>query len=177
MKSPIRIILLTSILSTVVGCTTAPPTFGERMLMEGESRVQIAEQWEAGQKDLTKGEATLSSGQKLADKGRSYLSKGEKLVASGNVKIQKNKLDYQTLSQTVVGVESADLALKRVAKLKVIANDWEDGEDNLIEGNKLIKRGKANIVEGEANIEKGQKLITSGNAKMQSAESLYRTQG
>ncbi|WP_025565398.1 hypothetical protein [Psychromonas sp. SP041] len=176
MNLSMRIILLTTLLS-IAGCTTTPPTFGERMQMEGESRVKIAEQWEDGQKSLTKGEKTLVSGQKLAEKGRGYLSKGEKLVASGNLKIQKNKLAYQTLSQTVVGVESADLALKRVAKLKVIANEWEDGEDNLIEGNKLIKRGKANIVEGEANIEKGQKLITSGKAKMQSAESLYQSEG
>ncbi len=176
MNLPLRIILLTSLL-TIVGCTTKPPTFGERMLMEGESRVQIAEQWEEGQKLLTKGEKMRLSGQKLTEKGLTSLNKGEKLVTSGTIKVQKSKQAYQTLSQTIIGIDSADIALKQVTKLKVIANAWEDGEGSVIEGNKLIKSGKANIVEGEVNIEKGQKLIISGKDKMQAAESLYQNQG
>ena len=176
MKLPLRIILIAGLL-TIAGCSTKPPTFGERMLLEGESRVQIAEQWEAGQKDAIKGGKLLSSGQKLADKGRSYLSQGEKLVASGTAKVKTNKLAYQTLSQTVIGINSGDLASKRVVKLKSIANEWEDGEEDIIDGNKLIKRGKADITKGEANVAKGQELVTSGQSKMKSAESLYQSQG
>lgn len=76
------------------------------------------------------------------------MCKGEQLIASGNVEVKTNGQAYQVLYQTIIGIDSGEIPLKRFDKLKAIAK-------------------------GESEIEKGQKLITIGYDKIQSAESLY----
>ena len=173
MKIITGIMLLTGLLS-ITGCATKPPTFGDRVLAEGESRIEIAKQWEQGKNDSITGEKQVRNGRKLVEKGRSYLREGEQLIASGNVEVQTNRQAYQALSQTTNGIDSGEVALERVAKLKKIAKAWEDGEDEISKGNKLIQRGDTSISEGESEIRKGQKLITGGRDKMQDAESHYQ---
>lgn len=173
MKIFISIILLTGLLN-ITGCATKSPTFGDRVLAEGESRIELAEQWEQGKKDSITGEKQVRNGRKSVEKGRSNLREGEQLIASGNVEVQTNRQAYQALSQTANGIDSGEVALEKVAKLKKIAKAWEDGEDKISKGNKLIQRGNASISKGESEIRKGQELITGGRDKMQDAESHYQ---
>jgi hypothetical protein len=167
-----RAILLIGFVS-LAGCTTTPPTFGERILSEGESRVEIAAQWDEGNEMSIEGTKDVESGTKLVEKGQSYLTKGEKLITSGNLKIQTNKQSYQTVIKTTLGVTTGTLAMEQVAKLNKIAKAWKDGEEDVVDGNKLIKRGNESISEGQADIAEGQKLVSKGQEIMASAESLY----
>jgi hypothetical protein len=173
MKALISTIFLTGLLS-LSGCTTSPPTFGNRVLAEGESRIEIAEQWEQGQKESIAGEKKVRTGQELVEEGRSYLREGEQLIALGNVEVKTNRQAYQALSQTAISIDSGEAALEKVSKLKEIAKEWEDGEEKISEGNKLIQRGNVSISEGESEIGKGQELIVRGRDKMQDAESRYQ---
>lgn len=161
-------------LVNLVGCAIKPPTFGDRVLAEGESRIEIAEQWEQGKNDSISGEKQIRRGRKLVESGRSDLREGEQLIASGNVEVQTNRQAYQSLSQTAQGIDSGEVALKRVAKLKKIAKNWEGGEEKIAEGNKFIHSGNLKISEGESEISKGQELIAGGRDKMQNSESLYQ---
>ena len=172
MKHLIFIIFLTGFVS-ITGCTTKP-NFGDRVLAEGESRVEIAELWEQGKKDSVAGEKQVKNGRKLVEKGRSDLRKGEQLIASGNVEVQTNRQAYQSISQTAQGIDTGELALERVAKLKKIARAWERGEEKIAEGNQLIQRANKKISDGETEIRKGQELIVVGREKMQDAESHYQ---
>ncbi len=69
MKNIISIIFLAGLVS-LPGCATQP-TFGDRMLAEGESRIEIAEQWKQGKEDSIKGEKQVKNARKLVEKGRS----------------------------------------------------------------------------------------------------------
>ena len=52
MKGIVLIIFLAG-LANITGCATKPLTFGDRVLAEGESRIEIAEQWEQGKSTRT----------------------------------------------------------------------------------------------------------------------------
>lgn len=157
-----------------IGCASKSPSFGDRVMADGESRVAIAEQWEEGKSESKKGEKQVRQGRKIVEKGRADLRKGEQLIAAGNVAAQTNRQAYQALSQTVLGEYSADSASDRVSKLKKYTKAWEEAEEEIAEGNKLIQRGNSRVSEGESEIRKGQKRIERGRAKMQDAESRYQ---
>lgn len=173
MKSTLFIVFLAGLVS-ITGCVTKARTFGDRVLAEGESRIEIAEQWEQGKDDSISGEKQIRNGRRLVEKGRSDLREGEQLVASGNVQVQTNRQAYQALVQTAQGIDSGEIAVERAAKLKKIARDWEDGEEKIADGNKLIQRGTAKISEGESEINIGRELLVRGRDKMQDAESHYQ---
>ncbi|WP_372880765.1 hypothetical protein [Psychromonas sp.] len=172
MKRLISIILLTGLVG-ITGCSTKP-TFGERVLADGESRVALAEQWEQGKEDSIAGDKQVQKGQKLVKKGRSYLHEGEQLIASGNVAVKNNRQAYQALYQTVKGPDSGGNALLLTTKLEKFAKAWSKGEEDISAGSKLVKRGHSDISEGEAEIAKGQALMERGRTKMQQAESHYQ---
>jgi hypothetical protein len=172
MKSFI-VALLTATLITMSGCASKKPTFGDRILAEGKSRIEIAEQWEQGKNDSKKGESLVLKGRKMVENGRSNLREGEQLIAAGNVEVQTNRQAYQALSQISQATDSAEMAFGRAADLKKIAKAWEDGEEKIQKGNDLIHRGNTQINEGESEIQKGQLLIKLGRSKMQGAEDSY----
>jgi hypothetical protein len=176
MNLSLRIILLGGFL-TLAGCASPTPTFGDRVLQDGQSTVKIAEQWKEGKAQSLKGEKLVANGRKQVTEGRTYLREGEQLVTSGNLKVQMNRQAYQTLSQTTTGIENSQYVAKRVSKLEDIADAWEDAEDDIADGNKLIKRGNEDITEGQADIDAGQKLMELGRSKMEAAESLYQNKG
>ena len=86
------------ILTLLVGCATKPSSFGEKVLSEGESRIEIAQIWEQGKKESQKGEEQILKGRKLVEKGRADLRQGEKLIEEGNTAVQDNRKAYQDLS-------------------------------------------------------------------------------
>lgn len=173
MKKMILILLLAGLVN-ITGCTAKAPTFGDLLLSEGESKIEIAEQWKEGESDVTSGEKQIRNGRKSVDKGRSDLREGEQLIASGNAQVQNNRQAYQSLSQTAQGIASAEIAVEKATKLNKIAKAWEDGEERIALGKKLIKRGNTKISEGESDISKGQTLLARGRDKMQDAESHYQ---
>ncbi len=157
------------------GCMSREPTFGERVLAEGESRVEMARLWEAGKEDAREGEKRVREGRRLVESGRAQLRKGEQLVASGNVQVQTSRQAYQGLSQTARSTGDADTASERAGKLRSYAKDWEDGEEMIADGYKLITKGRERIDTGEAEIRRGQQLMETGRRKMQEAEKAYQT--
>jgi len=85
-----------------------------------------------------------------------------------------NRQAFQALAQIAQSTADVDTAADRVYKLKKYTASWEEGEENIVKGRDLIKRGNSRITEGESNITKGHKLIEIGRVKMQDAESSYR---
>lgn len=157
----------------VSACTSTSPTFGDRLAVEGESRIKVSKQWEEGKNESIKGEKTVLKGRKLVEKGRADLREGEGRIASGNLAVQENREAYQALSQAAQGVVSGEVASDRASKLRKIAKKWEDAEALIVEGSELIRRGNDRISEGELEIRNGQNMIELGRSKMQDAESRY----
>lgn len=176
MNKPLSIlgILLILTLFLFVGCATKSSSFGEKVLSEGESRIEIAQIWELGKKESKKGESQILKGRKQIEKGRADLRQGEKLIEEGNTAVQENRKAYQDLSQINQEPHSSASATDNVKSLKKIAEAWKLAEKQILEGHKLIKRGNARISEGESEINKGQKLLETGRAKMQEAEKSYQ---
>lgn len=101
MKKLLSITLLTALLG-LSGCSSTP-TFSERVLAEGESKIGIANQWEEGNKDLIAGQKKVKKGEKLVKKGRDYVSDGEDLIEdgedlieAGQAKMKAAESQYQT---------------------------------------------------------------------------------
>ena len=176
MNKPLSIIgiLLILTLFLFVGCATKSSSFGEKVLSEGESRIEIAQIWELGKKESKKGEIQILKGRKLIEKGRADLRQGEKLIEEGNTAVQENRKAYQDLSQINQEPYSSASATDNVKSLKKIAEAWKLAEKQILEGHKMIKRGNARISEGESEINKGQKLLETGRTKMQEAEKSYQ---
>ena len=177
MKDFLSTLLLSAVIISAFGCASQPPSFGDRVMAEGESRIAIAEQWERGKRESKQGEKQVRKGRKLVERGRAELRKGEQLIASGNIAVQVNRQAYQGLSQTAQPTQSAELAAERVAQLRNYAKAWEDGEAEIVTGRKMIERGGSRIEEGESLIRKGEALLESGRAKMQNAERKYQPAG
>ena len=175
MKTIATMILLTGLVS-LSGCATKPPTFGERILAEGESQIAISKMWEQGKKDTREGEDLLKEGKKLVSKGNDYLRKGEKLLANGNADLQANRQAYKSLALAANNLNTSKAAKDTVSRLNKLAGAWEDAEEEVEEGNELIKRGKDSVAEGESALEKGQTLITQGKNKILEAEKNYKEQ-
>lgn len=174
MKKIIYIMLLSGFVG-IAGCATKPATFGDIVLADGESRIEIAEQWKQGKKDSIAGEKQVKNGEKLLKKGRADLQKGEQIIALWGAKVQANHQAYQETLQTAQGVNSGEIASEKADKLTKIAKAWEGGDNKIAEGNTLIERGKKSIAEGEADILNGQELTARGLDEMKKAESHYKT--
>jgi uncharacterized membrane-anchored protein len=174
MNRTLSILGIFLILTLFVGCATKPSSFGEKVLSEGESRIEIAQIWELGKKESKKGEDQILKGRTLVEKGRADLRQGEKLIEEGNTAVQKNRKAYQDLSQINQEPNSSASATSNVKKLEKIAEAWKDAEKKILEGHKRIKRGNDRISEGETKISKGQNLLETGRAKMQEAEKSYQ---
>lgn len=101
------LILLLAGLVNLTGCTAKAPTFGDSVLSEAESRIEIAEQYEQGGNDAGSGEKKIRNERKSVKKGRSDLREGEPLIDSGNTQAQSNSQACQSLSQTAQGIASA----------------------------------------------------------------------
>lgn len=157
----------------ISACTLTQPSFGDRLLVDGESRIEIAKQWEQGRNDSKKGEGYILDGRKLVERGRSELRQGEEQIASGNIAVQTNRQAYQAISQIPEQIKSPDDIAKRATRLKDIAKAWKAGETLIVHGNERIKRGNQRIIKGEAKISTGQKLIETGRKKMQASEKRY----
>lgn len=173
MNKLFTVIILSSTL-LIVGCATnKAPTFADKLQAEGAARIEIAEQWEKGSKQVASGEKQIANGRDLITEGQELIREGEALLVKGNIEVQTNRQAFQTASVDVMEIKSATAAFNHVDKLKKIANKWENGEEKLAKGNKLIKRGNASIVQGEKDIQDGHALISTGRDNMQKAESRY----
>lgn len=170
MQKYFHIVFVSSML-ILAGCASKEPTFGERMFAEGETRIEYAKLWEEGKNDVVKGDKLVNKGRELVEDGRDNLREGEQLVANGKMLAQSSRNAFHELSISVSDIDSPSNALKRANKLKDLAKKWEDGEDDVMDGKKLIKNGYEDISEGEAEIQKGQEFITRGREKMQQAQS------
>ncbi|MCB5227684.1 hypothetical protein JAO78_012765 [Alishewanella sp. 16-MA] len=173
MKTIATMILLTGLVS-LTGCATKPPTFGERILAEGESQIAISKMWEQGKKDTREGEALLKEGKKLLADGKDYSRKGEKLLANSSADLQTNRQAFKTLALSANNLNTSKAASDMVARLEKLTDAWEEAEEEVEEGNELLKRGKSAQEEGESAIKKGQQLITDGKNKIVEAEERYK---
>ncbi len=174
MLKPLVVILFCTSVLTLSGCASKVPTFADRVLADGESRIDIAELWQDGNKAVLNGEKQMKAGRKAIATGRADVSKGEQYVAAGNLTVKEQRNAYQALLQRAMQHDNANTALKTADKLTDIAKEWQDAEEKIAEGKALIKSGKANIAEGESDLNEGQQLIKSGREKMREAESRYQ---
>lgn len=158
----------------VAGCASEPPTFADRVMAEGQSRVEIARQWEKGSDEASRGEERVKAGRRLLDEGRAELREGEKLIASGNVAVRNSREAYRSLSlasEATVTVRDAD---RRNERLERVAEEWREGESRIKRGRERVEAANERIEEGESRLRSGQQLIDRGRDLMRSAENRYQ---
>jgi len=118
--------------------------------------------WEEGKALSKKGEALIIKGEKTIENARINANKGEALILSGNDAIQRSRQDYQ-LEATKAGRSSSPKEIEYEAeRLASIGENWEDAQDSVKEGNKLIAQSEKKKVEGQQQISNGRKLVEQG---------------
>lgn len=157
----------------IAGCASNAPTFADRVLADGETRIELARQWEQGQENRKLGEKRVKKGTSLIEEGRDEVEDGESLVAVGSAAILNQRKAYQATLLGTRSIDSADTAAEHASELRNIVRDWEAGEEKLAKGQKLIKRGNVLVAEGERELTEGKALIESGQLLMHAAENEY----
>lgn len=79
---PIRHLAALSLLSALAGCASEP-TFGERLMAEGQSRAEMGEQAVQAEKDIERGRRLIEEGRSQERDARDKLDEGRRLVDRG----------------------------------------------------------------------------------------------
>lgn len=67
----------------LAACTTGEPSFGDRLLSEGQETRQLGERWVEGERLIARGESLVEKGQKDVRRGNDRIEKGQDLIARG----------------------------------------------------------------------------------------------
>ena len=86
----LRVILLSTIAFTLVGCAHTP-TMGEKMGTHSSAAKELSVQWEEGNRLVLNGESLQAKGNKLISKGESMQAKGRNLAEKGRAMISEGK--------------------------------------------------------------------------------------
>ncbi len=107
MKTLSPTILLVGLVAALsVGCASAPPTVGDKMLTQSEGTRELAKQWQRGDALVKKGESIKAEGQEIIGKGDAKVKEGDRLIAEGTAMkkesemIFKERFPGQTLDPT-----------------------------------------------------------------------------
>lgn len=84
--SAMKKVTLPLLVAPLLFCSCASePTFGDRLIAQGESTRTIGEQW-------NKGNSLITEGEKQKKKGRQMIEEGEKLIKKGEKNIERGRL-------------------------------------------------------------------------------------
>lgn len=84
--------------SSVSGCSSNPPTFGEKLMSQGDEIAEIGEAWEAGKSRMRKGRKLIERGRDQVEDGQQDIAEGERLVRTGEQMVKDSERQYRQLS-------------------------------------------------------------------------------
>ncbi|MCK5932593.1 MAG: hypothetical protein KAG89_10535 [Fulvimarina manganoxydans] len=87
-RFPIRSLVALSIMSALAGCASEP-TFGERLVAEGQSRAEMGAQAVQAEKDIARGRQLIEEGRSQERDARAKLDEGQRLVDRGNDRLNE----------------------------------------------------------------------------------------
>lgn len=65
------------------GCAGSKPTIGDRMLVQGETAQELAENWNEGNSLLMEGEELKKKGQKMIEAGKDKVEEADVMISEG----------------------------------------------------------------------------------------------
>ncbi len=91
--APLLLTMLFVALSS--GCTTTPPTLGERMIAQSESTKDLGKQWQKGHDMVAQGNKIRTEGQEKLTQGNELVKEGDRLIAEGTTLMQASENSYK----------------------------------------------------------------------------------
>ena len=85
--------IMVASLGLVAACADKEPTLGDQLKNQGDAYRGYAQQWDAGQNKILKGERLIKEGKKEVKLGEKKIDRGEDLIDEG--KKQKAKVEKQ----------------------------------------------------------------------------------
>lgn len=86
-------ILIAPALLALTACSSTP-TFGDRMLSQGQGTQQLGEQWKKGQELIKKGEKLKAKGQEQVEDGQDNIKDGTEMIEKGQKMITESEKTY-----------------------------------------------------------------------------------
>jgi len=94
MQSPALVLVgLAVVLS--VGCASAPPTVGDKMISQSKSTKDLGKQWQNGQDMIKRGEKIKSEGMDILATGDQKVKEGDRLIAEGTALKLESETTYK----------------------------------------------------------------------------------
>ena len=90
-RSAIIFIGLVAILGA--GCSSTPPTPGQKMISQAKDTRELGKQWKSGNTMMTRGERAKAEGRDMIAQGERKVKEGERMIAEGNaLKIESERI-------------------------------------------------------------------------------------
>ena len=87
--SYLKLAILPLGLLVLASCTSSKPSVGEKLKASGAEYSKLAEQWEEGEKNISKGEKLVKQGEKQVREGEKKIKKGQKLIKQGRADMRE----------------------------------------------------------------------------------------
>ncbi len=126
--------------------------------------------WDDGQKTVKKGEALVKKGESRLEDGREQIRDGEAMISKGNDKVRDSRQDYQAKARSGGASSTPKEVAAEAKRLKAIGAIWEDGIEEIRDGNKLVEKGNKALEKGQSEIRQGRSLIESGSTLMRNSQ-------
>lgn len=94
-SSALALVGLAVVLS--VGCASAPPTVGDKMISQSKSTKDLGNQWQNGQGMIKRGEKIKSEGLEVIATGDQKVKEGDRLIAEGTAIKLESETTYKEL--------------------------------------------------------------------------------
>ncbi len=148
--------------------------FSDNLRAEGSHMNGIAERWEEGHEQMSKGEKMRDQARDDLKESEAAMRKGDSRVNTARAQIEGQQSAYRAAVRVLGGASTPKDVRKEADKLEDIASRWEDGLEMLEDGTELAEEGRAGIREAELKMAESGRLIESGRQKMQASELAYR---
>ncbi|HEY9099213.1 MAG TPA: hypothetical protein VIN38_10115 [Thiobacillus sp.] len=78
-----------------VGCASAPPTVGDKMISQAESTRDLGKQWQDGKSLVKRGERIKAEGMDINAKGDAKVKEGDRLITEGKAMMNESEMTFK----------------------------------------------------------------------------------
>ncbi len=82
----------------VGGCSSNPPSFGEKLRSQGDDIAEIGESWEDGRARVRAGRELIAEGREQVEDGKADIAEGERMVRTGKQTVKDSERKYREVS-------------------------------------------------------------------------------
>lgn len=100
--SPVFFGLLAATATLSVGCSSGPPTFGERLSSQGGEIRAIGERWQEGREMIETGRERVERGQRQIRDGNENIEEGRDLIAQGEDMVRESEAEYRRVERATI---------------------------------------------------------------------------